>query len=76
MEDDVCRVIAEALEVKKVLLSDSMDTISSWDSMGMLNILMALEDAYGEKVASISELSEVRSVDEIIKLLRRESIIS
>lgn len=76
MDEEVCRIISEALEVKRVTPEDSMDTVEGWDSLGTLNVLMALEKRYGPKVASISDLAQVRSVKEILELLRREAIIT
>lgn len=76
MEEEVCRIIAEALEVKRVTPEDNMDTVDGWDSLGTLNVLMALEKRYGPQVASISDLAQVRTVKEILDLLRREAIIT
>ena len=76
MNEEVCRIIAEALEVKRVTPEDNVDTVEGWDSLGTLNVLMALEKRYGPKVASISDLAQVRSVKEILDLLKREAIIT
>ena len=76
MDEEVCRIIAAALEVKHVTPEDSMDTVEGWDSLGTLNVLMALENRYGPKVATISDLAQVSSVKEILGLLRREAIIT
>lgn len=75
MDEEVCRIIAEALEVERVTPEDSMNSVEGWDSLGTLNVLMALERKYGPKVASISDLAQIRTVKEILDLLRREAII-
>ncbi|MBU1932053.1 acyl carrier protein [Patescibacteria group bacterium] len=75
--EEIFRIIEKALELDAgtVGIDDSMDTISKWDSLGLLSILSALEQRYGGKVAAIEDLASVKSVKEIVDLLKRESII-
>ncbi len=77
MEEEVCRIIESALGLKvgSVRIDDNTKTIIQWDSLGLLSILSALEQQFGNKVASIDDLSSVKSVKEIIDILKRESII-
>ncbi|NQT23224.1 MAG: acyl carrier protein [Candidatus Omnitrophica bacterium] len=77
MEDEVCRVIAEALSMKagSVTVNDDINTIEKWDSLGFLSILSALENRFGGKVAEIDDLASVKSVREIIDVFKREHII-
>lgn len=77
MEEEICRVIEEALDLKKgsVSVNDSTDTIGEWDSLGFLSILSALENRFGDKVATIDDLASVKSVREIIDIFKRERII-
>ena len=52
-----------------------MDTLKEWDSLGFVSILSALEVRFGSKVAAIEDLASVKSVKEIIRILKKESII-
>jgi acyl carrier protein len=74
---EVCRIVEQALELPEgnVTLADNMQTIENWDSLGLLSILVGLEQQYGSKVTSIESLSKVKSVQEIIDILKEESVI-
>lgn len=75
--EEIFRIIEKALELETgtVSIDDNMDTIAKWDSLGLLSILSALEQRFGNKVAAIDDLASVKSVKEIIDILKRESII-
>lgn len=75
--EEVFRIIEKALELKAgtVSIEDNMDTIAKWDSLGLLSILSALEQRFGNKVAAIDDLASVKSVKEMVNILKRESII-
>lgn len=77
MEEEIYRIIEKALGLKdgSVSLDDNMDTIKNWDSLGFLSILNAIEERFGNKVATIDDLASAKSVREIINILKRESII-
>ena len=77
MEKEICRIIERALGLSdnSVNVNDSMETIEEWDSLGLLTILSALEERFGNKIAAIDEISSVRSVKEIISILKNRSII-
>lgn len=77
MEEEICRIIEKALglEVDSVCIDDSMDTIEKWDSLGLLSILSGLEERFGNRVVSIDDLALVKSVKEIVNILKREEII-
>lgn len=76
MEEKICSIIEEALEIEagSVCADDDMSTIEVWDSIGLLSILSLLEERFGRKIATIEDLSSVKSVKEIIEILQRESI--
>jgi acyl carrier protein len=76
-ENDICNVVAEALGMKSgsVGVDDGASTIEAWDSLGFLSILSALETRFGAKVAAIDDLASVKSVREVIDILKREGII-
>jgi acyl carrier protein len=77
MEEEICRIIEEALEMKtgSVCVSDDNSTLECWDSLGLLSILSLLEKRFGSKVAAIDDLASVKSVKEIAEVFEKESII-
>lgn len=77
MEKEICRVIERALGLpdNSVNVNDSMETIQEWDSLGLLTILSALDERFGNRIAAIDEISSVRSVKGIIDILKNRSII-
>ena len=76
MEEKICRIIEEALELESgsVCVNDDTSTIETWDSLYLLSILSLLEERFGSKIAVIEDLSSVKSVKEIIEIFKRESI--
>ena len=76
MEEKICRIIEEALELEvgSVRVNDDTSTIETWDSLGLLSILSLLEERFGGKIAAIEDLSSIKSVKEIIEIFKRESI--
>ncbi len=73
----VAGIVAQALElpVNRVQEEDAMETIEEWDSLGHLNILVALDKKFLGKVAKISELSKATSVEKIAEILREHHLI-
>lgn len=71
-------LISEALEVKekKVNLKTKFGDLEEWDSLGQLEILTKLDEAYDGRVANIRELSECYSVETIIECLIKNKLIS
>lgn len=76
MEEKICRIIEEALDLKvnSVNISDDTSTIQAWDSLGLLSILSLLEERFGNKISDIEDLASVKSVKKIIEIFKRESI--
>ncbi len=77
MENEICRIVESALGLKSgcVTVNDGMDTIKQWDSLGLLSILSALEQRFGNRVADIDALASATSVRHIIDALKKENII-
>lgn len=77
MEKEICGIIEKALGLRSgsVTIEDSMDTVPAWDSLGLLSILSALEERFGHGITALEELSSVRSVKEIVDLLKQKSFI-
>jgi acyl carrier protein len=67
----VCRVVADVLGVPsdKVDLSTSHKTVDEWDSMAMINMLMALESEFQISI-SVEEAAKLVSVAAAIAVVQ------
>ena len=76
-EQQVIEVIANALNIKsdEITASSSTANVESWDSLGHLSILTALDQRFDGKIAEIGEMAEAESLDKIINLLKSKSLI-
>ena len=74
----VLEAMAQALEVPIERLSEnsSMQNLPAWDSLGHLNILVALDKRFSGRVAKISELAKATSAREIAEILQRHGLLS
>lgn len=71
-EDRLSQTVAEVLGVNTDELSEesSPDSISSWDSLGHLNLVIALEEEFGIRLSAEDMLS-MRSVRAIRHILHQ-----
>ena len=71
LEDRACRVVADVLGVApdKVTLDTSHESVEEWDSMAMINLVMALEAEFGVTlgVDDAAKLVSVRAVLDTVK---------
>jgi acyl carrier protein len=74
--DDLISLIKDALEVEHVDLNSSMDTIDEWDSLGHLSILSAIDEKLDGKASDISDLASATSVEKIITILKKNSLMN
>ena len=76
-QSDVIAVIENALELKLGSLGDAtrFEDIESWDSLGRLSVLVALDTLFDGKIANISEMAEAKSIPEIINILKVHSLL-
>lgn len=75
-KDDLLILIKDALEVEHIDLSSSMDTIDEWDSLGHLSILSAIDEKLEGKASDVSDLASATSVEKIINILEKNSLMS
>ena len=68
---DVKKTIADALQISSAELSEDSisDDIDNWDSMGTMNILLALEAEFGLRLAP-GQTCKLQSVQGIVELLQ------
>ena len=73
----VTELIAEALKLPagQVTEDDSVQTIEQWDSLGHLNILIALDRQFSGQVGKIAELAKATSVKQIVSILQAHHVI-
>lgn len=76
-EDDILAAIEKVLELSQgsLGLNDTADKFESWDSMGHLGILVALDKLFDGQVASIAEIAEANSASKIIAALRKHNLL-
>lgn len=76
-QSDVITVIEKALEMKPGALGESTraEEVSTWDSLGQLSILVALDKLFDGKIANIIEMAEADSVSKILNILRQHSLL-
>jgi len=74
-EDRLCRTMAAVLGVDADCLGDdaSPETIAEWDSMGHLNLVMAVESEFGVSLSAEDALG-MRNVAAIRRLLRGRGV--
>lgn len=69
--DNVMDLIAATLEVKRPLVSTTTvaSELPEWDSLGTMNILLALQREFGLRLAP-GETGRLQSVEGVLSLLR------
>jgi acyl carrier protein len=67
-------IVSECLEVplSEVSLSSTPDTISSWDSVRQLNVILAVEEEFNIQF-SADEFARIGSVDMIAALVAQKT---
>ena len=76
-EAEVISTIETALGLEPGSVSEetSMANTGAWDSLGHLNVLVALDSRLAGRLAGIKEMATATSVDAILDLLKRHSLI-
>jgi hypothetical protein len=76
-QSEVIAVIEKALEIKSGLLNENTraEEVGTWDSVGQLSILVALDMLFDGKVASINEMAEADSMSKILNNLKQHGLI-
>ena len=74
---DVLVKIEQALELKQGLLTESMcaEEVENWDSLGHLNILVALDKLFDGKVGNITEIAGADSIPKILHILKQHALM-
>lgn len=70
MNDPLLQILADTLGVDVGSLNEetSMENMAAWDSVAHLNLVLSLEQTFGQKL-SPEEFMQMRSVAEIRRIL-------
>ena len=76
-ERTILETIQKALDAPlgSITIESSSENTESWDSLGHLSILVALDKIYEGKISEINELADADSLAKIISILRNHSLI-
>ena len=74
----VIATIERALDLQKGSLGENSSSaeISQWDSLGQVDIIMALNVLFDGTIFSIPEMASANSVSKILVILRRHLLLS
>lgn len=62
--------LAEVLEVDEIRRDDELDDFENWDSLGILEVVIMIEERYGVTIDSKKELKGLITVGELEDLIR------
>lgn len=68
MEEKVLEILKEVFELETVDQTCSQDTCDKWDSMGQLNLVAELEDAFDISLEP-EEIGTMKSYNDILRIL-------
>ncbi len=73
----VLSLIEVALEVESSSINENTvsEDIQSWDSLGQLNILVALDKALDGKIVHLTDMAEADTVKKIVDVLKKNSLL-
>lgn len=73
MREKLIQIVADTLGFSPEDLGDapSMDTVSAWDSVAHLNVVMSVEQEFGVRLTT-AEIAQARSVDAFAEILRTQ----
>lgn len=69
MEDKVLEILKSVFELDVVDETCSQKTCEAWDSMGQLNLVAELEDAFDISLEP-EEIGEMKCYDDIVRLIK------
>lgn len=68
MEEKVLEILKDLFELDTVDETCSQKTCEKWDSMGQLNLVAELEEAFGVSIEP-EEIGEMQSYNDIVRIL-------
>lgn len=73
MEDKILEILKDTFELDSVDRNCSQSTCDSWDSMGQLNLVAELEDAFDISLEP-EEIGTMKSFDDIVRILKGKGV--
>lgn len=73
MEEKVLKILQEIFELDTVDVTCSQTSCEAWDSMGQLNLVAELEDAFAINLEP-EEIGAMKCFDDIIRILKAKGI--
>lgn len=73
MEERILEILKETFELDTVDRSCSQSSCDSWDSMGQLNLVAELEDAFGVSLEP-EEIGTMKSYNDIVRILKSKGV--
>ena len=73
MEQRILDVLKETFELETVDTSCSQETCDAWDSMGQLNLVAELEDAFDVSLEP-EEIGTMKSYNDIVRILKSKGV--
>jgi acyl carrier protein len=68
MEEKILEILKETFELDSVDKTCSQTTCPEWDSMGQLNLVAELEDAFDISLEP-EEIGEMKSFDDVVRIV-------
>lgn len=73
MEEKILEILKETFELESVDKNCSQTNCPAWDSMGQLNLVAELEDAFDISLEP-EEIGDMKNFDDILHLLQLKGI--
>lgn len=73
MEEKILEIIKETFDLESVDESISQKNCEAWDSMGQLNLVADLEEAFNISLEP-EEIGEMKSFKDVVKILKTKRV--
>lgn len=73
MEEKILEIIKETFELENVDETVSQRTCEAWDSMGQLNLVADLEEAFDISLEP-EEIGEMKSFADVVRILKQKGV--
>ena len=73
MEEKILEVMKETFELDSVDKTISQQNCEAWDSMGQLNLVAELEEAFDVSLEP-EDIGEMKCFDDIVKILKAKGV--
>lgn len=72
LQQKIILILSDVLDVEKSLVNSesSSDTIPAWDSVGHLNLMIALEEQFGVQFAP-EEVDAMHSIEALVRIVEQ-----